>query len=96
MWRSNNNVRIDQITDQKNQEKQMRMKKQQKVPDQEHKQRDRAHALDAQAVLQVLHRTSQLYENREQNLYPDLCENVQVRTNFSRQSASLGTNTQSV
>lgn len=54
------------------------------VPDQEHKQRGQVHALDVQAVLQVPHKTSRLYDNTEQNPYLDLCVIVQVQTNFSQ------------
>lgn len=49
------------------------MKKDKTLPDQEHKQRDPVHDLDAQAASKVRHRISHIYGNMEQNLYPDPC-----------------------
>jgi hypothetical protein len=53
-----------------------------------HKQKDLVHALDVQAALKVPHRTSQLYDKAEQNLYPGPCENELVLTNSLTQSAT--------
>lgn len=56
------------------------------APDQEHKQTDQEHAPGLQAASKVLHRISQLYDNGEQNPYPDLCEIELALTNFSKRS----------
>lgn len=42
------------------------------VPDQVSMQTNQAHALGLPAALQVLHRISQIYDNGEQNLCPNL------------------------
>ena len=55
----------------------LKNKQQSKIlPGQEHKQKHQVHVFDVQAALKDLRRTSQLYDNREHNLYPVPCENV--------------------
>lgn len=53
-----------------------------KLPDQEHKRKDQVHVLDELAASRVPHKTSLLYENEGQNLYPGPCETELVQINF--------------